>query len=1395
MGERVPAGLPAGLLLLIVLESTGAPLAAQVPNPGRHVHPTIAAPLPGAILHGTGPKLQYVDGAWNHGEGFVANGPDADSGGWFGHDDGTGVTSDDIHLSGSDPWTVHSFVDVLHPNHGAEADRLTGYLRPAGLALPTVHARYGAVGPHVDQGAFEIYRPRGTPYAGQKILIVIKLFPTVQFPPVYHSGAPGPVSLTWYNTYRGCFSPDGLVRAEFANGYSGDPVPGSNEAVAAFQQNTASQHVDRFQPAAIASWYGHANQSLYWPIEAYPVLTVMGRQTELNEQRYLQLTAAVQVLLGEDSDRNPLGGIHALTAQQIRDRVVVVFDGGSNGGQQASWVTLRHPELVHGCFSQVINPSIQRLFGEQDLGWAIGELNGSHLRGATVDSSDYLNWGQYTWNQGLEIHDMSFLRRFLTASTYRPACFYVGDEDLTSTGTDWIRVIDGSAWSPSGLRLSTSGFGSPAAHGLAWISAQNGCHFGGLVSNPYDPGSTPTPQAGMILHDFARRAVDQRAAELAAGQSPPPNPVAHEPRAPTQQLRGLDDPHEWYFGRLGQAMPTPQPADPLALDAAFLGRSQPGAAGTWLGNKEAMLVRDGRVYVGSADGVVTAFAVDVAHPRQPLNRVAQSRRLGHRAFAMVALEAGAGWQLVVGTRRHLHKLDPTTLAVTATSPRLPWEVAEPHGLQVGDVLPGHAGNEIVFRAVHGGLVFTDTDLVPVHEWSEPGIEDFVLQGSTVSLVSNRRSVLANVQFDAGHNAQLIAASQPLPAIPGDLPTQGLPHDLERMRVNLGGFALPAVISLWTGDADGTAVRVHLPFTLDRIAVPVGTGGHHLEDLVLDGGRGGLAMATCKENQAQPIGDHLLVLAADTLILLDQFTNLVGRKKLSESVGGYYPFASQACALAVGDLVPGPAGGYQEEVVVATLSGHVTWFHIQDIATPTAAALPWQLPANYDVASTSNGGVDTAVQPRTNRTLAAAWSIAPNPNDPGRLHVLDQGGAYWAIDALGNVELLDCAFVASASRGWGHVGAVTGPAAALPSAEISALVPDAFRLGWTFPWCADKSLVAFFEKAASGPYLPFNWLRGAVPYGVFGSMFPFPSCGSVLPIAGGVECWYWAQNWNRGPGGASEDWANLVCGLRIAANGEIIGVWSSTGVPQTITANRGDRTPFHDLRSVVAHNPAMNAQAMHAVALQSGQTAVVLGCPGGRVRVLQPGPMRTGGAPHGLGFVDSTPYDLGFGGGALAVRHETGGSERLRIWFGTHYGHLARPADYHMAEGSLADAEVAAGEVHMLTWTPGQPGGAGFSAPTTLRLQPHAAQPRGAYAITGLVVADLLSGHAGDELVVGTLSGDLIVLAADSMQEIWRTHVDGAIGLHNALVVTDLDGDGKNELYAGGSRGLWKFVER
>jgi hypothetical protein len=212
-------------------------------------------------------------------------------------------------------------------------------------------------------------------------------------------------------------------------------------------------------------------------------------------------------------------------------------------------------------------------------------------------------------------------------------------------------------------------------------------------------------------------------------------------------------------------------------------------------------------------------------------------------------------------------------------------------------------------------------------------------------------------------------------------------------------------------------------------------------------------------------------------------------------------------------------------------------------------------------------------------------------------------------------------------------------------------------------------------------------------------------------------------------------------------------------------------------------------------LTTGQTVVVLGCPGGRVRVLQPGQWRPDdNTAHGHGTLDESIPDFGFGGSALAVRHEAIGQEKLVIWFGTVSHPPVRPGNYGTATASLALGEEATGSVVRMEWVPGSTGSGFQNIGTPVTFHPSAAQPRGAYAVVGLCLTDLEE-WPGQQLIVATMSGDLIVLDADTMLERWRTNVDGGIGCYNSIVAADLNDDGYVEIYVAGSKGLWRFTQQ
>lgn len=264
-------------------------------------------------------------------------------------------------------------------------------------------------------------------------------------------------------------------------------------------------------------------------------------------------------------------------------------------------------------------------------------------------------------------------------------------------------------------------------------------------------------------------------------------------------------------------------------------------------------------------------------------------------------------------------------------------------------------------------------------------------------------------------------------------------------------------------------------------------------------------------------------------------------------------------------------------------------------------------------------------------------------------------------------------------------------------------------------------------------------------------------------------------------------ANLLGGFRIRG-ATVDGFWASTlNLPYSSAPPYGYQQ--HDLRSESAL-PAMDLQAVRVMAMGDGSTAVVLGCPGGRVRIVRPGNWAVPNVPHGLGTLSSSATDLGNGGAALAARLEVNGTD-LSMWFGTAYAHGPRPAAY--AAGSLGNGEVLTGSITRLTWS----ASGGFTMGATRLLSPTGSTgiaARGAYGVCGIAVAELVSANAGAEVIVTTLAGDLWILSEDLQTVVWQSWVDGAVGVYNAIIVADLDGDTKQELYVAGSRGVWRFIQ-
>jgi hypothetical protein len=286
-------------------------------------------------------------------------------------------------------------------------------------------------------------------------------------------------------------------------------------------------------------------------------------------------------------------------------------------------------------------------------------------------------------------------------------------------------------------------------------------------------------------------------------------------------------------------------------------------------------------------------------------------------------------------------------------------------------------------------------------------------------------------------------------------------------------------------------------------------------------------------------------------------------------------------------------------------------------------------------------------------------------------------------------------------------------------------------------------------------------------------FILPRAGDVLATSSGLHCFRLEHDGR---------WANLMLGLRVSGSSVVDGVWGSTddGIAQP--------HPYLNLRNIVRGVPYMEMQALKLFE-HEGQVYAVLGCPGGRVRVVRPGAYNIGSGSHSIGTVAASSPDLGHGGAALAVRATAFGAD---IYFGV-FTHHAPPLNTQQT--SLGDADVLTGAIHQFSFTVGNPGS--LSLVRTIELPPNAPGigARGGFGVMGMCLADVLP-DTGDELIVTTIAGDLFVYNTTTWSLLYRTWVAGALGNYNSIIVKDCEPTIPGpEIYVAGSMGIHRFCRR
>lgn len=398
------------------------------------------------------------------------------------------------------------------------------------------------------------------------------------------------------------------------------------------------------------------------------------------------------------------------------------------------------------------------------------------------------------------------------------------------------------------------------------------------------------------------------------------------------------------------------------------------------------------------------------------------------------------------------------------------------------------------------------------------------------------------------------------------------------------------------------------------------------------------------------------------------------------------------------------------------------------------------------------------------------------------------------------------FPVSPARDLEYIGFVPAGETPVSGANTFAVVPfiaqrPAAALG-TDPWQNSNTFFRPFwmrRGAPSAPGVPIYIPTWIMDYDGYVAM-PMGGCQgrsglSVLDATHSLHYW----------GGARGSDPNLVQGLYFVAyapdEASVVSSWfSSNGSPgaEGFTdgpipgVGSGDRKDFRSFVNQAAV-PANNLQALRVGLSPPNRDCetIFLSTPGGSVYVVAPGssPADRGGI---LGQASGSPDD-GFGAPALALRDVQDGV--VDVFVGTTFHH-ADPVPHSLPLGLRGPGPIV-GSVRWLRWD-----GAVLSPVDQWIFDPSGGGERGGFGVAGLAVGDIIQGPEapGEEVVVTTFDGDLFVLQADTVVNptgfvhppLFRTWLPGSLGAYNSIVIADLDGDQKNEMYLGGSMGVWKF---
>ncbi|MGE3175540.1 MAG: hypothetical protein AB7O97_23150 [Planctomycetota bacterium] len=1329
------------------------------------------------------------------------------------------------------PGNVHKFVLpstglpegwVAISHAGVSMQRFRGYLRPAPVAP----------GQSVDDAAFEVVCL--STYNPNKPTMIV-----VEAPSTSYAHDPGeiicqgnPADLGLRFAYPGW---------KFANGITDD---------------------DFFTPVPILSRGAGRAAMPFNLVVARAIARLWERPAAFQMQRNVEIKQVIEAMLtqGDATWRPP-------TWPLVTQPVYAIQWGGSFGGALSGWQAILFPEhFVGGIYSGAIL-SFRHYIGEQEGMRHLMSLSGFgqisrdfyrkdalHYQAALTQAAIARGVAPQNWDP---FYHGSVLRAWKDGYLQRPVLAIQADEDLATTGNDTLPLLSGQrGFVPAGIT-------APNASGvpLLWTIYPKRCHGdhpNPPIESPVHPGTLRGDFIDIIL-DFIEWLGDAQQAALIA-------PRAFQ--APTSAGNGSMDVYDHAF----MLPPPPPPAtSPLQLSgflgsgAGSLGQTVGGTAlrpgksfgsGTYLGFADSLIVgvpneQDPATYtgfhevcVGSADGVVTRFAVD--QTTGEFVPQAMSPALGYGAWGLAFGEADGlpGKEVIVATHRGLHALYREDLTIMGSNPTLPWEQTRPLRLATVQAQPSDRA-QVVFASDIGMLAIYDVDnLAPGSQplaWHfEPGIVDLAVLPS-----SGMGKVDLAILSDRGHVAIVhwqLGATPTLSLLHSSPRLNGLPVDLEFAEVDPAHAGKELVVlmagtpqfdheSIWVLDSSDLSV-VNGSFTnrFEKEIVPAITLSAGVSADLEVWNEGGTV--------------RFVVLHEDRILVIP-YGAATGTESpiLPIDLCAFQPMMG-ALDIAIANVYDDPNPTTSDlELVVATQAGYVSWIAMDELLPQTAPGT--QLHSHAEQASSHPGasgrlltfhsmavrapGIANGPPRHCNRTLAATWGMAVDAAaSPPTLELIEQSGTRWSVTGIG-----DATFVQDVGRGVfldGRTEPLAGPLRdlALVGPIVGSTDPNAGLLpAVDFQDQSSGAVlypaldVADTDLVVTRPYQPFTngaqslhnlgtgtWSRIHDVLGVYGGAALFPRCGDALTVEpqGNQYVCYWSGEEYR------LVWGNRIAGFQIA-NGIVSNWWSTVGA---IEPNAPDTVDWslmqgHDLRSFHFQPFAdRQAQALRLFLDPSDPDKVRIAAftPGARLMVLEPGVSDTdiGPSPIEKGTLNEA-LDFGTGGMALAVGPARPGG-KCSIYVGP-MAFFTDDSQFNTPGSTVPDDQVAA--ICMVEYS----GNTSFGSSSLLRhpelvLDGSSPLAPKVYGVCGLAVGDIVPAVPGPELVVGALDGHLLVYALDaatgqivSQPPLYQTRVEGAVGAYNSIVIADLvdrtgasevaGTDGTNELYVAGSLGLRRWT--